>query len=357
MPWRFLIDTSLIMTVLIYAVLSMLAMISGVFGIVLFWLLAISLWRYGYTVLRSVAQDRPSLPPPSFEDMNFANEFSLTTHFVLFPGLVMYMLLAKPLGTSLAGELLNSLIVVLLVFVFPASAAIIGLTSSLVGALNPNAIASVVKSLGRDYLILIGVCTALSLFSYQTQVTVLSRLGSAWGIPVVMLAIWTLLALFVLIGASLHAHRFDFVLPGVTQSREEREAVEVDTKRQAGLDLAYASIRSGFVTEAYRTLKQLVEDDNQSIELQYWLFENLLDRGHPECALRIAADLIQQLVEEKALPRAFELFVRCRRLSSDFCLRKQTAGELAIYAREIGQAGHADDLIAEIGGQSADRSI
>ena len=354
MHWRPLIDSSLVITVVIYAVLCMFAIAGGIFGIVLFWLLALSLWRYCYSVLRSVAQGKSSIPPVSIEDMNFSNEFVLIAHFLMFPALTVAIHQVSPFGTESVGQLLNFVLVILIIFVFPASAAVMGLTSNLVAAVKPSVITPVIRILGRDYFILVGVCSGLGFLSYLIQAVLLSTLGSAWALPVIMLAIWTLLAVFALIGASIHAHRDDFVIPGVLMTQDEREAKDREKGWHATLDLAYASIRSGLVTEGYRTLKQFIAENGDSLELQYWLFENMLEWEDQEPALRIGVHLIEQLMEE-SLPRAFELYVRCHSLSSDFSIGAETASKLADYAQEIGRFGLASELSAQAEGRSSVR--
>jgi len=357
MNYRHLIDASLLMTVVVYGILFSLAIAGGIFGIVLFWLLALSLWRYGYAVLRSVAQGKPSIPPLSVEDMNFANEFVLVAHFLMFPALAVFINQTSPFGTDSAGQLLSSIVVLLILFLFPASAAVMGLTSIRIASLRPRTVISVIKLLGRDYLILVSSCLGLSGLSYFMQAVLLARFGSLWGVGAIMFAIWTFLAVFAFIGASLHAHRNEVVIPGMPVSRDELDANELKKERQTVLDRAYASVRSGLVTEGYRTLRQFVVENGLEVDLQYWLFENTLEWEDKEPTLRIGLDLIEQLVEEKAVSSAFKLYLRCRDLSSHFTLGSVGAGELADYAHQIGQLEalgelRPDDALLRNGGDS-----
>ena len=115
-----------------------------------------------------------------------------------------------------------------------------GMTNSLGAALNPASVWTFARELGADYAKLVAVCVLLVALGGMS--------GSLWqlswllGVLGEMFAVWTMLALFLAIGAALRAHRFEFdLLEGVddAEQREERE-------RQAGLaEDARPSLRVG----------------------------------------------------------------------------------------------------------------
>jgi hypothetical protein len=353
MDWRLLKNRSMASMAAIYAVLFSILLSAGLVGLVLLGLLALSLLRYCYAVLRAAAQGKSMIPPPSIDTMNFANKAGLTAHFLVYVAVIAFIYRVLPWGWESATQVLMLVLMLATLFSFPASAALLILTSNPLAALNPVAIHSVIKTLGRDYFLLVGACFGLILFSLLAQVAVLSSFGPVARLVVLGLATWTVLALFALIGSSIHFHRDDFVIPGLVMTREELDAVERHDQWRATLDLAYASIRSGLVAEGYHTLRQLIAENDGSLDVQHWLFDQMLaweDRRH---ALQIGARLVDRLVASGDVPRAFELYIRCRRVPGDLPIGPEAAGKLAAYARKIRYHDVADELNGRVAGRSS----
>lgn len=343
-----LANSTVLVTAVVYGILIMLATRAGLFGIWLFVLVAASFWRYAYSVLRGVAQGRHELAPPDIETMNPVGDWRVIVHFIFFSALI--TLAQQPLGGSdgLLGMRAGLALLAVVVLVFPASAAIMGLSKSLVAAMNPVAIVTVIKTLGRDYVTLIAACVAVAIIAKVTREQLLPGFGLLSGLAGTILGIWATLAVFALIGASIHAHRSDFDIPGERRTLPERDAEALRKEWQAELDLAYGSIRSGQIEEGYRTLRKLIARNGGSVEIQYWLFENMIDWEDRTHAFRVAERLIARLVEIGDLPAALELVSRCRRMNADLVIRPGTLRLLARYAGEIGRSGLASELRAEI---------
>ena len=126
-------------------------------------------------------------------------------------------------------------------------------------------------------------------------------------------------------------------------SDEAHAAAERLQHWRAELDLAYAAFRSGHAAEGFDTIKKLVDDNERSREIQFWLFEKMFAWDERNHALRVAARLIGQLIEERDEATAFELYVRCRR-AGDLGLGNSELQSLAKHADSIGQAGIAAEL-------------
>lgn len=349
MDWRPLINSSVLVTAVVFAILLRIAIFAGLFGIWLLVLLIPALWRYAYGVLRHLAQGRPEIPPPDIESLNPISDLVLIAHFVAFPAVVVLIMQRIPFGAGAPGYLLGLALGALIVVAFPASAALMGLTSNLAAAMNPIAIKSTIRTFGRDYAILVAACLGLILLSAVIEGFVVPNFGFLSGLLGFVVEIWTFLAVFALIGSSIHAHRDDFAIPGIRISQEEWHNAEREKEWRVTLDLAYASIRSGLVAEGYRTLKQFVAENGNSAEVQYWLFGRMLEWDDREHALRIAARLIEQLAAAGDAEAALDLYRRCRQISPDFPVRADAARVLAAYAREIGHLGIADELSSDLG--------
>lgn len=348
-----LVNSTVIVTSAVYGVLLVLATSAGLLGLWLLILVALSLWRYAYAVLSGVAQGRTELVPPSIDSMNPLGNWRLDLHFILFPALLALITQTTPFGTGATGRALEIALALAVVAVFPASAAIIGLTSNLVAALSPASIGSVIKTLGRDYAGLVVACGSLVAIAALVQRWVVPSFGLVSHVVASIVGVWTLLGVFALIGASIHAHRDDFDIPGEQRAPEARDVEERRREWQAELDLAYGALRSDEIEKGYQILRKLIAKNGGSIEVQFWLFENMLDWGDRTHAARVAERLIARLVEIGDLPAALDLYRRCRRLDARLGIRPNTLRLLGRYAREIGQVGLASEIGAEIGGADA----
>jgi hypothetical protein len=341
---RPLSNATVLATAAVYGFFLLLGLRAGLFGI---WLLALtmaSLWRYCYTVLRAVAQGRPDLPPPDIESMNPIGRWRELVHFALFAGL---FVLGGLLELGTAGRLPGVALLLIATIVFPASAALMGVGMGLVAAVNPVAIAEVIRDLGRSYLDLVVGCICVVAAAALTVGFLLPRFGWLSGLAGSIVAVWTILAVFALIGSTLRAHKDIFDIPGAYVPLPDRQAEDRLREWRAELDLAYAAIRSGKVEEGYRNLGRLVDKQSDAVEILYWLFENMIDWEQPQHAFRIAERLAVLLIDRGELAAAMELYLRCRRAKRAPELSRDALRQLADYAEEIGQLGVASEIRAQ----------
>src|SRR5688572_4541253 len=83
------------MTAIVYGFLLRLAEAAGLFGLLLRILVTLSLFRYGYAILRHVANGWTHFPPPDVESTNPFGQFTVVVHAVLF-GTLLYLLASTP---------------------------------------------------------------------------------------------------------------------------------------------------------------------------------------------------------------------------------------------------------------------
>jgi hypothetical protein len=74
-------NSSVLVVAVVYGLLLKLAFGAGLFGFVLAVIVQISLWRYSYSVLRSLAQGRSNIPAPDAESLNPFTEWRLLVLF------------------------------------------------------------------------------------------------------------------------------------------------------------------------------------------------------------------------------------------------------------------------------------
>lgn len=345
MNWRILRNGTVLVTSAAYGLLLAIASSAGIFGLSLMLLVTLSAWRYGYALLRDVARGRQAhIPPPGIETMNPVGEMMLIWHFIAFPAVIFLMVVVAPFGSSGIGVGLNLIVAAVFVVVFPASVALMGFTNNIAVALNPAAIRSVMLVMGRDYYALVAACVALVLAAIAVRQGAAS-LGIAGGIGPSIVGVWAWLALFALIGSSLHAHADELDIPSVRVIAEARAADERVARWRAELDLAYTALRSGHAQEGFDTINKLVESNGRSREIQFWLFEQMFAWDPRRYALRVGARLIEQLLAERDEATAFELYLRCRRVG-DLELGDTQLKPLAAYADGIGHSGIATELRA-----------
>lgn len=329
-------EPTILVTAAVYGLLISICLLGGIFGIWLGILLLTSVWRYCYTVLRATAQGRKRIPPPDFDSLNFVGEWAVFWHFVAFPGVLLATAPYQPMGT---------LVALAVAILFPASAALMGLTSSLSQAFNPAALRHFIRTIGPDYWMLVAGYGALFVGASLIITFVLPVFGFLSVLASNMLALWALLASFALIGSVLRAHRLDFDIPGEAKPREEEFLERRHAEWRKDLDIAYGAFRSGLLSSGYKTLHDLVDANGDSLEVNHWLVENMLDWEDKRYALEVAARLLPRLIARGDLAGALELYQRCRRRDPEFRPPAPEARALAEYAGSVGQTG----IVAELG--------
>ncbi len=345
MSLRPLANPTLAVVAVVYGFLLTIAGAAGFFGIALGVSVILSLCRYGYNVLRNTARGRNNEGAPDIDSMNPVGDYRLVLHSILFALLPVLAARASSLPFSPAADAALTLGAAVLACAYPASAAWLALTSDLAGAMTPRNVWRLIAIMGRRYLLLAGVCTALLLLA--DRLPVLLPLPWFLATPVSrILSVWAALAVFALTGAEIRAHRHRFEIPGELEPEEERRARELRAEWQKTLDLAYASLRSGLRQQGYRTVEGLVEREHGSLEVQQWIFDRMLTWEDKGDALAFAHRLVASLLLQRHRYDALEIVTRCRRVSPAFAPHRAAAADLAEFARSIGRQGLADELAA-----------
>jgi hypothetical protein len=329
-----LANPTVIVTAITYGFLLRLAEAAGLFGLLLRLLVTLSLFRYGYAILRHVANGWNHFPPPDVESTNPFGQFTVVMHAVLF-GTLLYLLG----NTPFVDGMLRWAMLAAVAAVFPASAAIMAMTRNAGAALNPAAVAGLMSDLGADYLKLLVVSLLLSTFTAFTS-------DVPWyvGIVAEMASVWASLALFLATGATLRAHRAELDLMQGLDDAEQRAEQDRQQHWQKVLDRAYASVRSRLHAQGYRTVKELLESEGDSLEIYQWTFNGMLAWDDPRHAAMLGERFAARLWQAGRKIDALELAQRCRKLSSSFVPPAAFTAELAAYARELGRHRLADDL-------------
>jgi hypothetical protein len=328
-------NPTIIISAAAFGLLEYIATRGGLFGLWLGILLLVALGRYCYSILRAAAQGREHLPAVSIESFNPVGDIMVLWHIILFPGLILATAPYQPAG---------SVVAIIVACVFPASAALMGLTANIAHSLKPTALLGVARTIGSDYLLLVIAYVCIFLGVSVLLTWVVPQLMIVTAIFAFMLETWALLAAFALIGSVIRQHRHDFEIPGEIVPREEEELALRHKGWRRDLDRAYGSMRSGLIASGYDTLHKLVEENEDSLEINHWLIENLFDWEEKKYALEVAAKLVPRLEATGNVTGALELFRRCRYHDTAFSAPRETLDALAAHAEDIGQQGLADEL-------------
>jgi hypothetical protein len=235
-------------------------------------------------------------------------------------------------------------LVPLIALAFPASAALMGLTSNIGHSLNPSALIEFARTLGRDYsALVVGYIGILG-----GAFIVLTLMGGVPGMLMfyvgTVIELWAILSSFALIGSALRAHRLQFEILGELVPREEQLLKQRHDDWRRDLDIAFAAFRSGLHASGYRTLHAIVATQVDSLEVNHWLVENMLDWDEKKYAFEVACNLMPRKLAVGDPSGALELDQRCRRRDPNFRPPQPLAAQLAECARSFGRSGLADEL-------------
>jgi hypothetical protein len=339
-------NPTLLVVALVYGFLLEIAARARLAGFLMWLIVTLSLFRYAYHVLQEVARGRTAyLSPPDIESTNIVGEFVLAMHcalYVLTP--VMLVLMPRIIGEGSLAELIRTVGLLVVIGTFPASVAIMAMTRNIETALNPVSIARVIAVLRSRYALLLLWCAVIVVITSYLE----GQLASGYMTRFIAqsVGVWGFLALFAIIGAAIGQHSADFGFQVEEEIREQRARGDREHEWQSALDRAYASLRSGFVTESYGTIKQLIGSERESLDVYQWVFNKMLDWEDRKHAVELARPFIVRLLEEKQHRAALALVDQCRKLAPDFVPPSEAIEALSAYARTIGRRRLAEELAA-----------
>jgi hypothetical protein len=336
---------TLLVVAVVYGVLRHLAALASLAGFLMWFMITLSLFRYSYHVLHEVARGRTNLGAPDIESTNPVGELAFAMHGALFTlSPVMFILMPRIIGEGPLAEFIRAAGLLVVLGAFPASVALMAMTRNITAALNPASILGVIRVVGLRYALLLLWCGAIVYVAGNAS----DALRSGFLTPFLaeVIGVWAFLALFVVVGMGIGERSAEF---GFQLDEDVRRGhVEGDRHRiwQSTLDRAYASIRSGFVSEGYGTIKQLIAAERDSLDVYQWTFNKMLDWEDRTHAVELARLFVVRLVDEKKHRAALALVDQCRKLSPGFAPPPDTLAALSAYARTIGRPRLAEELAA-----------
>jgi len=328
LPWHL----TVLMLVALLTLGLMIAIVAGLFGIVIALFVVSWFFKYCFALLDAIVSGRHEPPVLSAEMISPVDEQRpLAQGLIIVAAAAAVGLVRHRLGAPAAITLGAGLTLAL-----PASVAVLGLTANPLRAVWPPMLLELLRGVGRDYLWPVGAMLAVSALALL--------LGSR------LLPLWLLVAAiqcgflleFSLIGGMLFEHRLELGIDTQTagerlSARDQREhAIE----RNRMLDRAYSQFRVCRPQEGWQEIETwlaahaqgeaaIVERERLFIAINRW------DDGR--AADRLANELVAMLLERGDNGRALEALEL--RLRANPAFRPARAQHLRRLAELAGLAG------------------
>jgi len=315
--------------VLVFAALFLIAAKAGLAGIPLALLLFSWFFKYCYILFDHTVRGVPEAPALDIHWLNPVDEQRPLAQLAIAGfGCLLVWFVATHLGFAAASAL-----AALLLFMLPASVAILGLEGNPVKAVYPVAWVKLVAGLGAWYLVVIGIIGV---------VTVAIAALWAW---VPFLVVWVaatmfgLLAIFSVLGGALYERRDHLGIevwhsPERTAERRQAEARREDLKV---LDAAHDQLRIGRHQQAWDILDNWLAARGREPADYRWLCERLAPWPDRRYANRMIGEYVARLL---VLRRHGEVIdVVTQRLREDPEFRLESATDTLAIARLAARGG------------------
>jgi hypothetical protein len=320
---------------------------AGLLGLPLALLLLSWFTKYAYVVLDTAMRGFSEPPVLSVEMVNPANEQRPLGQLLIIGVFYGATAAAEPYIGATAVDTLRLAALALL----PACIAVLGSTGSIIKAVNPVVLFTMIRRLGDYYLIVVLAIAAPAALAWA----IVNGTFAAFALGVALtsaLMMFACLSAFSVIGGVLYERRHELGLdawksPERDRAREEREH---GRRHERVIDELYGHWRAGARTEARQAAEKWLESRNHAFDEYDWLCERLLAWPDRRLAHRLAQDYIARLLEAKRTPQA--LNVARRHLQCDADFRPAHAAELirlATGARDVGDRALARRLLADFG--------
>lgn len=220
---------------------------AGFMGIPLALLLTSWLFKYCFVLLDALVIGTEEPPALSVEMVNPVDEQRPLAQAILIAAAVWLAVELGKLTVPALGWLAGAFLVVLL----PASIAVLGLSRNPLRAAWPPDLLSLIRGVGRDYIVLLGAMVAVVVL-----VGAIVWVGAPWWLSIAISQLG-LLVIFALVGGALHEHRPELGIEFQTTrerlaERSERERV---SERSRAMDHAYMKFRVGKPIEGWQEIQ------------------------------------------------------------------------------------------------------
>jgi len=297
-----LTDMVVALALIVFILLEMLAEAAGVLGLWLAIAILPAYSRYLLSLLAARANGRDA-PTPGIELFTLVGSF-----WSLFPLVLLCFVIVGAYflnrNLSFAAALVPGVFVL---FLFPASMAVLAVTRSPVESLNPLALMRVVHNCGRDYLLVPLAMIAISfLISYLAYLDAPNLLIKA-------AAMYASFLMFTLTGKVLHANAVAIPIDMPPQREPDAEQLDAELTRDRtkALNHAYGFVSRGNRAGGLQHLYRWIENEIDIDAAYRWFFVQMLKWESTDAALFLAQTYLTRLLLEQRDVEALKLMGRC----------------------------------------------
>jgi hypothetical protein len=294
---------AIVLALVVFLLLELLAEAAGLLGIWLAIVIVPAYFRYLLYLLEGRASGRDA-PSPGIELFNWVENF-----WSLFPlvlaGLLLwgeFFLISK---FSFAVAMAPGVLVLL---IYPASMAVLAVTRSPLESMNPAALFVLIKSCGRDYLLIPLVVVAMSFLVWYLVIL------NVQGILTRAISMYASFLMFTLTGAVLHANDAGITVDIPAPREPDAEKIDADLARERTkvLNHAYGFVSRGNRQGGLRHIFDRIEGEADTAAAYRWFFEHMLKWESKDAALFFAHEYLSWLLGRRRDIEALKLIARCR---------------------------------------------
>lgn len=329
--------TTLFMVAVFSLLLAFFLHFGGIYGLFASGIIQIWILKYCYVLIENIA-DGAVEPPVMDQDM--------LSPFESRPWMQLALVVAGFMLCNYVGGNAGIALGILLLALFPASAALLGMGDNVIQAANPLALFRVIRGLGPMYLLLLGAMAAI------VGIDLLLDRLPLWSIIDIAILLFCEVGFFGLIGACIWLRRRQLGFepgrsPERTAARLESERVKL---RARMLDDIFQQTRMGKHVDATSPLAQWLRDADNDVAVRDALHvaEQALKWKTPAALNPIGSTLIRNLLRfgrPDAALSVFEMFrAQHRAFTMDSASDLRT---LAEYAESVGKEELAQSMRLE----------
>ena len=297
-----LTDVVVLLSIVVFTLLSVLAQAAGLLGLWLGIILAPAVFRYLLMLLEARAYGRVT-PVASIELFGVIDNFWSLAPLVIFAILIWGSIYLAGQVSPVAAQAFAALV---LAFA-PASLAVLAITYSPVESFNPATLARMIRACGWRY--------GLAPFTVLMVLLVTSALASLGAPDLVNLALgyYALFLLFTFTGALLHASgvQFSLTVENADDAGLPLPEDDLTLSRRRVMNHAYGFFSRDNRAGAMKHVEAAIENEPDIDAAYRWYFNEMLKWESHDAALLLAQSWLTRLLDEERDVEAVKLISRC----------------------------------------------
>jgi len=315
--------------VVVFAFLLFIATKVGLAGIPLAFIVTSWYFKYAYILFDHTVRGFDEPPTLDIDMVNPVDEQRPLGQVLI----LVLIYFAVKLAQEYLGPTAALVLAVGLLFLLPASIAVLGLESNILKAVYPVAWFHLVRGLGLLY-----GAVLLVIFAYLLALGVLGKLD-LWMPIEIAIGMFAVLSVFSFLGGAIYERRDElgietWVSPERTAARQSQEDLRLHEKQV--LD-AYGLMRAGSHVKSWQVLAEWLKSRGDAPDDYRWLCEHTVTWDDPRYITRLTEEHVARLLVLKRTGEALD--VVAQRLNLDPSFRPKSAADTLGLAQLACQGG------------------